>query len=144
MVRNLSQLLTKEFLRFLVVGIISAALEFSLLILFVEKLSIQYLIGNIVAFGLTNILTYLLSSRFVFGASTSTNKVQEAGLFFLCLAGGLIVNQLVLWVLVEFTVIDYRIAKVAAIAVTVIWNFFTRKHFVFRNREVVPQRVTKE
>lgn len=144
MVRNLKHLLTAEFLRFLIVGVISAALEFSLLILFVEKLSVQYLLGNIIAFALTNILTYLLSSRFVFGASTSSNRVQEAAMFFLCLAGGLVVNQLVLWVLVEFTVIDYRIAKVAAIGLTVIWNFFTRKHFVFRNREVAPQRITEE
>lgn len=144
MVRNLKHLFTAEFLRFLIVGVISAALEFSLLILFVEKLSVQYLLGNIIAFALTNILTYLLSSRFVFGSSTSSNRVQEAALFFLCLAGGLVVNQLVLWVLVEFTVIDYRIAKVAAIGLTVIWNFFTRKHFVFRNREVAPQRITEE
>lgn len=144
MVRNLKQLLTAEFLRFLIVGVISAALEFSLLILFVEELHIQYLIGNIIAFALTNVLTYVLSSRFVFGATNTSKKFQEAGLFFIFLAGGLILNQLVLWILVEFTVIDYRLAKVAAIAVTVIWNFFTRKHFVFRNREVATQPITEE
>jgi putative flippase GtrA len=57
--------------------------------------------------------------------------------------GGLVVNQIVLWALVEFTAADYRIAKVIAIAITVIWNFFTRKHLVFRNRVVAEQPATE-
>jgi putative flippase GtrA len=139
-VENILKLLKAEFIKFVFVGGISAVIEFSLLILFVEKLGIDYLIGNIVAFALTNIVTYVLSKRYVFNATTSVNKAQEAGLFFLCLLGGLVVNQIVLWALVEFTSIDYRIAKVIAIAITVIWNFFTRKHLVFRNREVVAEQ----
>ncbi|HEY9005530.1 GtrA family protein [Ohtaekwangia sp.] len=136
------KLLKAEFVKFVVVGGISAVLEFSLLILFVEKLSMDYLIGNVIAFALTNIVTYVLSKRYVFNAATSANKAQEAGLFFLCLLGGLLVNQIVLWIFVEFTSLDYRIAKVIAIAITVIWNFFTRKHLVFRNRPVAAQQAT--
>jgi putative flippase GtrA len=135
-VENILKLLKGEFIKFVFVGGISAVIEFSLLILFVEKMGVDYLIGNIGAFALTNIVTYILSKRYVFNASTSVNKAQEAGLFFLCLLGGLVVNQIVLWALVEFTSVDYRIAKVIAIAITVIWNFFTRKHLVFRNRAV--------
>ncbi|HEY9047610.1 MAG TPA: GtrA family protein [Ohtaekwangia sp.] len=139
-VESILRLLKSEFVKFAFVGGISAVIEFSLLILFVEKLSIDYLIGNVVAFALTNIVTYILSKRYVFNAASSVNKAQEAGLFFLCLLGGLLVNQIVLWAFVEFTSLDYRIAKVIAIAITVIWNFFTRKHLVFRNRAVATQQ----
>jgi putative flippase GtrA len=141
---NILKLLRAEFTKFVFVGGISAIIEFSLLILFVEKLAIDYLFGNVFAFALTNIVTYILTKRFVFNGTQSANKAQEAGLFFLCLLGGLVVNQIVLWAVVEFTSIDYRIAKVIAIAITVIWNFFTRKHLVFRNRAVVTQQSSTE
>ena len=49
-VENILKLLKGEFIKFVFVGGISAAIEFSLLILFVEKLSVDYLIGNIGAF----------------------------------------------------------------------------------------------
>ena len=141
---NILKLLKAEFTKFVFVGGISAIIEFSLLILFVEKLAIDYLFGNVFAFALTNIVTYILTKRFVFNGTQSVNKAQEAGLFFLCLLGGLVVNQIVLWAVVEFTSIDYRIAKVIAIAITIIWNFFTRKHLVFRNRAVVTQQSSTE
>lgn len=143
MIRKLLQkFLTPEVIKFLVVGGLSAFLEFSLLILFVERAAMDYLYGNILAFGITNIFTYLLSRKYVFPAS-GQHRAYEAAMFFICLLGGLLVNQVVLWVMVEFTAIDYRIAKVIAILVTVIWNYFTRKHIVFRNRAVpVEERST--
>jgi putative flippase GtrA len=133
----LNRLVKGEFIKFMIVGIISAVTEYSLYFLF--KNVMVYLIANVMAFGFTNILTFVLSRRFVF-TSGNGNKGEEAALFVLCLAGALCVNQLVLWGLVEFSHMDDKFAKAIAIAVTVFWNFFTRKHIVFRNREVVPER----
>lgn len=127
---------TAEFIRFLIVGVVSAFIEYTLF--FVLKEEINYLIANVVAFALTNIVTFILSRRYVF--SSRNNKYYEATLFVICLLGALIVNQIVLWSLVELAALDKGIAKALAIAVTVVWNFFTRKHFVFRNREVAPER----
>lgn len=123
---------TTEFLRFLVVGVISAAIEFSLL--FLLKRYIDYRAANILAFIITNIFTFALTRRYVF--ASSGNKREEQKLFVICLIGALAVNHFVFWSLVEFATIDMRIAKVIAIGVTVIWNFLTRKHIVFRCREV--------
>jgi len=126
---------TAEFIRFLIVGVLSALIEYTLFFLF--KAEIDYLIANVVAFALTNVVTFILSRRYVF--TSKNNKYYEATLFIVCLLGALIVNQMVLWALVEFATLDKGIAKALAIAVTVVWNFFTRKHFVFRNREVAPE-----
>jgi putative flippase GtrA len=132
---------TPEIIKFIVVGGLSAIIEFTVLIIFVETIDIDYRVGNILAFGLTNILTFMLSKRYVF-ASSNSNKAQEATLYTLCLLVGLAVNQAVLWALVEMISIDYRIAKVIAILVTVVWNYFSRKHFVFKQREVQTQEST--
>jgi putative flippase GtrA len=134
----IQRFLSAEFTKFIIVGGVSAGLELSLLISFVELFKVDYLISNIFAFALTNIVTFILSRKFVFGAS-GNGKTYEASLFALFLTGGLLLNQVVLWMLVEFVQTDYRVAKIVAILITVIWNFFTRKHFVFKNRKVAPQ-----
>ena len=133
---KINKFVSGEFFRFVLVGGISALIEYSLYFLF--KPIFGYEKGNVIAFACTNIVTYFLTRRYVF-ASGGDNKTQEAILFILCLCGALIVNQFVLSSLVEFVAMDDRIGKGIAIAVTVIWNFFTRKHIVFRNRETVTQ-----
>lgn len=133
----LKKILSGAFVKFAIVGGISAVVEY--LLYFVFKNSMNYLVANVVAFGLTNIMTFTLSRKYVF-ASENSNKAEEAALYVACLAGALCVNQLVLWGLVEFGAMDDRFAKAVAIAITVFWNYFTRKHIVFKNREVVPER----
>jgi putative flippase GtrA len=90
-----------------------------------------YLPGNVLAFSLTNIITYLLSRHFVF-SPTDRKKRHEAALFIAFLCGGLAINQTVLWAVVEFVGIDYKLSKIVAILVTIVWNFFTRKYIVFK------------
>ena len=127
----LSKFFTAEFVRFIIVGVISAAIEFSLLFLF--KSYSDYRIANIFAFLVTNVISFTLTRRYVF--SSSGNRSEEQRLFVICLGGALLVNHMVLWSLVEYVALDMRIAKVIAISVTVVWNFLTRKNIVFRNRE---------
>lgn len=131
-IRFINSLLARfQVIRFIIVGGASAILEFSLLVLVVEKLQMGYLTGNILAFSLTNIVTYLLSRYFVF-SPTDKKKSYEAILFIVFLFGGLLINQSALWAVVEFGGLDYRISKVVAILVTIVWNFFTRKYIVFK------------
>jgi len=140
MMTLVKKILNGAFFKFVIVGIISAITEYILYFLF--KGVFNYLVANVVAFALTNVMTFALSRRFVF-ESSNQNKAEEAKLFAICLIGALCVNQIVLWSLVELSAMDDRIAKGLAIAITVIWNYFTRKHIVFKNREdVAPERST--
>jgi len=139
---SLRRLLKAEFTRFVIVGGISAVLEYSLYFAF--KPITDYRVANVLAFILTNVVTYILTKRYVFTSATQTNRVYEATLFAICLAGALAVNTAVLWALVEFVSMDDKIAKALAIAVAVVWNFFTRKYIVFRNRDVTAQPMTTD
>jgi putative flippase GtrA len=132
MKKLLNKYLSPKFVRFIVVGLISAAIEYSLYFLFTTTLNYQ--IANVLSFALTNIVTFLLSRRYVF-ISNNENKTEEITLFVLCLFGALFVSQVVLWSLVEYGNINDKIAKGFAICVAVIWNFFSRKHIVFKHRE---------
>lgn len=137
----MTQILTRffagKFIRFAIVGGISALIEYSLYFLF--KNFAAYLLANFLAFAVTNIFTFAMSRKYVF-ESNGERKTEEMTLFAICLAGAYAVNHVVLWGLVEFAAVDDRYAKAVAMAVAVVWNFFTRKHIVFRERrpEVVP------
>jgi putative flippase GtrA len=138
-----NKVVSAELFRFVVVGGVSALMEYALYFLF--KPVFGYLAGNVVAFACTNVVTFMLTKRYVFNSGNGNeNKSQEALLFALCLCGALLVNQITLWLLVEFAALHDTIAKVAAIAVAVVWNFFTRKHVVFKNRVVATQGAPAE
>lgn len=135
------KLVSPEFLKFAIVGGISALIEYSLYLSL--KLWMDYLTANIVAFAITNIVTYILSKIYVFGSS-DVNKVTEAALFFLCLLGALSISQFTLWVLVDYMHMDDRIAKGIAMSIAIVWNFFSRKYIVFRHSVKVPDQSTTE
>jgi putative flippase GtrA len=122
-----------QFTRFLIVGFSSAAIEIGILVLLVERMESSYLYANIIAFVITNVLNYSLSRTWVF-TSDNNKIVNEFFAFMIFVSVGLGINQLFLWLFVEFGGLNYKISKVIAIGLTVIWNFLTRKHFVFKNK----------
>ncbi len=136
------KLISPEFLKFATVGGISALIEFALFN-WLFKSGIAYLIANVVAFAITNIVTYILSRIYVFGAS-SGNKVMEAVLFFLCLLGALLISQFVLWVLVDHADMDELFAKGIAMAIAIVWNFFSRKYIVFKHANELSEQASTD
>jgi len=124
-----------QFGRFFLVGAVSAAIEMSILIGLVEYMSWGYLIANLIAFTITNLLNYVLSRMWVF--TSDNNKIAaEFVKFMIFVLIGLLINQLFLWAFVEFALIDYKISKMLAIGITIIWNFVTRKHLIFKSKVV--------
>ena len=125
------QALYKQLLRFVVAGGLSATLEFASLIVLVEKFGAFYLTANIMSFALANVLNYLLSRNWVFIKGKHSTRIEFLS-FFLVVTVGLLLNQAVMWALVEKFAMDYKISKIFAIGIAVIWNFFAKKFLVFK------------
>jgi putative flippase GtrA len=122
-----------QFSRFVITGVFSALLEIGLLIFMVETIHAEYLHANVIAFLVVNICNYFMSRNWVF-TSDHNKKVPEFLSYMFFVIIGLAINQLFLWIFVESINFDYKIAKLLSIGTTVIWNFTTRKHLVFKNR----------
>lgn len=116
----------------MIAGVISAAIEFVVLIALVEYRGISYLNSNIIAFTLTNVVNYVLSRTWVFGRSRIKKRI-ELPMFLFFLLCGLGISQTTLWILVTYAKLDYRIAKVVAVGFVVVWNYTTRRHVVFNS-----------
>lgn len=123
-------LLTTDFLKFAISGMICVVIEFIILIVLVEKFSINYLIANFFSFMFTNLVNYLLSRLWVFGKSNKRIR-HEVLLFFSTAMVGLIINQIIMWILVDRYQLNYKLVKFIAIVIVVIWNFWSKKFLVF-------------
>jgi putative flippase GtrA len=130
-VNRIKYFLDQIWFRFLVIGGFSAILEIVLLVLLVEWIGLGYLLSNSIAFLVVNMINFLLSKYWVFETG-NRKKGIEIGLFYFVVLVGLALNQAVMFILVEFMTFDYKISKVAAILLTVIWNYFGKKNLVFK------------
>lgn len=121
----------KQFSRYLATGFLSVGIEFSSLLILVEAYAMNYLMANFFAFTVTNLCNYYISRHWVFEKGKHQQHVEML-IFFVTAGIGLGINQTILFSMVEYLSIDYRIAKLAAVGLVIIWNFWARKKLVFK------------
>ncbi len=105
---------------------------FWLLVFSVSFFQYYYLITNIVSFIFSVLLSFTLNRKFTF--RSSGKAYYEIPKFFIVALLGLGVSELVLYVIhgtLEYHVI---IAKLCAVACTVLVNFFGNKFWTFRHK----------
>jgi putative flippase GtrA len=127
--------LYKQVVRFSIVGALSAVGEFAILILLVEKFGLGYMQANFIAFCFIVIANYIASRLWIFGAGSFSKGVEFAS-FFVVVLIGLGINQLSMYFWVESFALDYRITKILALVLVIIWNFLAKKYFVFRRSKL--------
>ena len=118
-----------QIIKFGIVGAVATIVDFGILIVLKELLSIDVLIASAISFCVSVSANYILSMAFVF-QSKNQSKIKEFIIFVLLSIGGLGLNQLILWVGVQFTSVYYLIVKLFAIVIVLVYNFITRKVFL--------------
>lgn len=124
--RNLIQ----QLLKFGVVGAIAFVIDFGVLVFLTEVFGLNPVISATISFIASVIFNYVASMRYVFARREDMSRTREFIIFVVLSVIGLGINDLLMWLGTEFSPIDYRIVKVAATAVVMVWNFVTRKLFL--------------
>lgn len=101
--------------------------DFGTLILLTEVFSINYLLSAVIGFSVGLIVVFIISKRYVFGASKLQSKSLEFGLFAIIGIGGLGILTLLMWLLTDLADVNYIISKIIATVIVYIWNFFVRR-----------------
>lgn len=127
--------LLEQIARFGVVGVIAFVIDYAVLLTLTELFGVHYLISSAAAFLVSVVANYILSILFVFDTDKSRSKGAEFALFALMSAGGLGINQVMMWLLSDAAGIPYQLSKLAATAVVMVYNFVTRKLFLERKGE---------
>jgi putative flippase GtrA len=125
--------LIEQVIKFGLVGVIATMIDYFLMIILTEVFSVPYLLSTTVSFLVSLVFNYLASMRFVFQHRENLSRKREFGTFVLLSIVGLLLNGLIMWLGVEKLIIDYRITKLFATAIVMIWNFTSRKLFLDAN-----------
>lgn len=124
--------LMEQIMRFGIVGVIAFVIDYSVMLLLTEVAGIHYLVSSAVAFLVSVLFNYILSITFVFETDRSKSKRAQFSLFAIMSAGGLGINQMMMWLLSDWMFIPYQLSKFLATAVVMVYNFVTRKMFLER------------
>lgn len=114
------------------VGTTAFVIDYGFLYVFTEFAGINYLISSGLSFSISVIFNYIMSIVWVFDVDKSNSKLRDFVVFMVLSVIGLGINQLIMWLLVDFMALWYMFAKIFATAVVMVYNFVTRKLFLER------------
>jgi putative flippase GtrA len=120
-----------QIIKFILVGLLCALIEYFSFYVFIKQLYINYLIANILSIVIAVSINYYLSALFVFDPS-KRSRIQEFFYFAFFSFLALVLNQLILFVLVELIILDVQIGKALAIGSVALFNYLTKKYIVFK------------
>ncbi len=119
--------------RALIVSALAAALDFGLLVVFVEFAGWNLLWAAALSYSLGGVLQYVLCAIWVFPAAPKSVVLGFTALTLLSLVG-LAITWATIVVLSDLAGIHYALAKVVALALSFCWNFLSRKRWIFHSR----------
>ena len=122
--------LLKQFAKFGVVGFIAFFIDYGTMIFLTEVFGVPYLASTTIGFIVSVIFNYVASMRFVFTHKEEMSRRREFIIFVVLSVIGLGLNDLLMFVGVDLVHVDYRITKIFATAVVMVYNFVTRKIFL--------------
>lgn len=125
--------LSSEFGRYFLVGSFAFACDFTVLFACTEYLHIHYLISNLIGYACGFWITYFLNVAWVFSERKYDKRLPELSIFSTIAAAGVMLNELIMFAVVEGIGISYLVAKVFAAGAVFLFNFMARKHFLFTN-----------
>ena len=122
--------LGKQVVLFLFVGGLCYGVSMVFLYLFADLLHLEVNLANLLASLIAIYVAYVLNGRYIFNKGKYTPG-KEISMFFLFSFFGLLLNVTSMYILVTFTPISIYVSKTLVTIGVAVFNFITRKLFVF-------------
>lgn len=116
-----------QIIKFGMVGGLCFLIDYGVMIFLTEVFNINYLISSGISFTVSVIVNYVLSMQFVFETEQDDSAMKKFIIFVVLSIIGLIINQILMWILVDKIGIFYMISKIGATVLVMVYNFVTRK-----------------
>ena len=122
--------LMKQMAKFGVVGVLAFLIDYGTMLFLTEVFGVPYLASTTIGFIVSVVFNYVASMRFVFTHKEDLSRRREFVIFVVLSVIGLGLNDLLMFIGVDLIGVDYRITKIFATAVVMVYNFVTRKIFL--------------
>lgn len=117
--------------KYLVVGGLSALVDWGFFALFLYVFGFHYLIAGVISFTLATAANYFLSVRFVFGVGRR-KRTERIFLLYVVSLVGIGFNLGMLTVGIDILHTHEMVSKIMATGMAFGWNFAGRYYFVFK------------
>ena len=117
--------------RYFVVGGVAATVDIGFFFLFAKVAGFNYLAVAPVGFILATWVNYQLSVRHVFRSGVRFTRGREIVLVYVISTVGLLINQAILYGLVDLVGADLMLSKLTATATVFLWNYSARNYYLF-------------
>jgi putative flippase GtrA len=124
--------LVERFVKWSVVGVIGAVVDYSILIGLVELVRLYALIAQAISFTCAVVNNYILNRNWTFGDIRHKGPAVQFTQFFIVSVAGLGTRSVIFYFLFEVLGLWYIYATAMAIIVVLIWNFFANLVWTFR------------
>ena len=122
-----------QFIKFCVVGGTGVVVDFGITFLFKEKLKLNKYIANSLGFMAAASTNYLLNRWCTF-RSHDPEVAQQYVQFVGISAIGLILNNIIIYLLNDKARLNFYLSKLIAIGLVTLWNFFMNYYFTFTGK----------
>ena len=122
-----------QFIKFCVVGVTGVVVDFGITFLFKEKLKLNKYIANSLGFMAAASTNYLLNRWWTF-RSHDPEVAQQYVQFVGISAIGLILNNIIIYLLNDKARLNFYLSKLIAIGLVTLWNFFMNYYFTFTGK----------
>ena len=119
-----------QIFKFGIVGVVATLIDFVFLYIFRDLCRWPLLISNTLSFCISVIYNYFASLTFVFDVNKEKSQKRTFVIFIICSVLGLLLNDLIVYVITDILGIYYMLSKLFATLVVMIFNFITRKKFL--------------
>lgn len=121
--------------RYFLTGGLAFVVDFGLFAICLYAFEWHYLVSNLVGLVAGLVVNYWISVRWVFAACkrSVSNRTLEFSMFALIGILGVLLNQALMWLQVDFLEILPMLAKFISAAIVLLWNFGIRKIFLFKS-----------
>lgn len=116
-----------QFFRYIFVGGTSFIVDFCIYLSLINFINLNYLISAAIAFFISVLVNYYLSTSWVFNQDNIENRLIEFNLFILISLIGLVFTEILLYLFVDVFNINYLWSKLIASIIVLFWNFSARR-----------------
>lgn len=127
--------LVERFVKWSVVGVIGAVVDYTILIALVELVRLYALMAQAISFTCAVVNNYILNRTWTFSDIKHKGLAVQFMQFFIVSTLGLLTRTVIFYILLEWLGIWYRVAWAIAIIVVLVWNFFANLVWTFREAE---------
>ena len=132
MANKLFSLLHSDLFLYLIVGGLATVVEWGGFWIFFDILGIQYLLATALAFVFSTFANWAFGRLLVFKGKQNQSLMKELASIYLTSLGGLVLNLIIMYVMVDFIGIWEMLAKITATVLVFSYNYLIRKKVIYK------------